>query len=551
MERGTYVIYLRKAAAFILVAVCMSVVCLNVPGSHYDGLSGQWAWMWGCFVVFFVGMAALFFISPKGVVAGLSGVSESIFMLYGFIEACWGLSQIYGFTFSNHALYSLTGSFYNPGPYSGYLSMMLPVCVNEWLKHRKEGNSWRNFFPMIVMGMILCVLPAGMSRSAWIAAALSSLYVVCMQFRGTIADYLRHHRKKSYLYGGLLVIGLSVALAFIYSMKKESAQGRVFLWKTGIAAIGQDPWTGCGWNKVGAAYGYAQEEYFSKGDYTATEEHVAANPEYAFNEYIQVAVAWGVPALCLILIIVVLSVCSAHRRKLYGLCGAFISLMLFSFSSYPFQFPAFLSALTVLVITCGMCGLSIGNKIVKGVCLVVYMGVAIYSGYMCSGEQEKLQVCKKWMNSRIYYNSGTYALCVDEYSSLYNRMKWNSRFLFEYGHALHKLSRYKESNSVLEEGMKVSGDVMFLNIIGKNEYAMKDYGKAEYWLLRSVHRLPTRIYPYYLLAKLYSDSSYFDVAKFERAAGMVLTKEPKVQSTAVRQMREEVSKIRWNLNSHT
>ena len=55
-------------------------------------------------------------------------------IILGGVEAVWGLRQIYGLTVSNHSLYALTGSFYNPGPYSGYLAMVFPICLSEWLK---------------------------------------------------------------------------------------------------------------------------------------------------------------------------------------------------------------------------------------------------------------------------------------------------------------------------------------------------------------------------------------------------------------------------------
>ena len=56
----------------------------------------------------------------------------------GGIEAVWGLRQLYGYAVSNHSLYVLTGSFFNPGPYSGYLAMILPVCLHQWLTKRGE-----------------------------------------------------------------------------------------------------------------------------------------------------------------------------------------------------------------------------------------------------------------------------------------------------------------------------------------------------------------------------------------------------------------------------
>lgn len=55
------------------------------------------------------------------------------------------------------------------------------------------------------------------------------------------------------------------------------------------------------------------------------------------------------------------------------------------------------------------------------------------------------------------------------------------------------------------------------------------------------NRLPNRIYPYHLLAKLYAEHpDVFPREKLDWAARMVLEKEAKVESTAIRQMREEV-----------
>ena len=51
------------------------------------------------------------------------------------------------------------------------------------------------------------------------------------------------------------------------------------------------------------------------------------------------------------------------------------------------------------------------------------------------------------------------------------------------------------------------------------------------------------MYPYYLLAKLYAEPEFYQEDKFRAAAGAVLTKEPKVESTAVREMRTEIKKM--------
>ena len=92
--------------------------------------------------------------------------------------------------------------------------------------------------------------------------------------------------------------------------------------------------------------------------------------------------------------------------------------------------------------------------------------------------------------------------------------------------------------------MRISSDAMIWNIIGKNCQALGNYEEAEEWFIRSTHRLPNRIYSYYLLAKLYAEyPEFFPREKLEWAVRMVLEKEAKVETTAIKQMREEVKEL--------
>ena len=460
-----------------------------------------------------------------------------LFIMAGAIETVWGLCQVYGYTASNHSLYALTGSFYNPGPYSGFVAMCLPVCLHEWLK---RGKSVGGYIALGVLLLMLCVLPAGMSRSAWIAAAVASAYIGWMHYRKPVTAWIRKHK--------VLTIGAVIAVSFAlcgaYLLKKDSADGRLLMWKVSVQAIKEKPLTGYGWDYVAGAYGDAQEKYFSKGDYTAQEERVAGSPEYVFNEYLQAAMAWGVPVLCVILLLVIAAMAGYQLSGNYGLSGAMLSLAVFSFSSYPFQFPLFVAAFGLLVLT----GLS-GWLRFFPVALLFPVGLCwcagIYGGYVYfTHVQEREAVKNRWQRVRMFYHSGAYSEAVESYMPFHESMKWNARYLFELGHACHKAGKYDESNKYLKEALKISADPMILNILGKNSQAEKLYIEAEHYLLRSVGRLPGRIYPYYLLFKLYDEMPEGKYAKGRKewAARMVLEKEPKVQSTAIHEMREEVSK---------
>ena len=149
--------------AGIPVALCLSVVCCSTSSLSSDILADDWRWMYACGVLSSAAFALLIFLFPARIKECLSAVVSWVFILYGGMEAVWGIRQVYGFTYSNHSLYALTGSFYNPGPYSGYLAMIFPICLYEWLK-RKEGKKTIPYYvALAVMLLILCVLPVSCS----------------------------------------------------------------------------------------------------------------------------------------------------------------------------------------------------------------------------------------------------------------------------------------------------------------------------------------------------------------------------------------------------
>ena len=415
----------------------------------------------------------------------------------GAAEAVWGLLQVYGYEPSNHSLYALTGSFYNPGPYSGFLAMCLPIALHEWLKGR---GIWKHLalVALVLMGV---VLPSGMSRSAWLAALVASVYVLAVHHWKAVCRYW-----KAVLAGLLLLVVLGIGA---YHWKKDSADGRLLMWKIAFTEV-IVPWNGVGWEYVAGAYGEGQERYFASGKGTEQEEHVAGAPEYVFNEYLQVGLAWGMPAMFGIVFLVIVCLKWGHESRQYGVCGGLLSLSVFAFSSYPFQFMEFILAFLALLVACAI-------------------------GYR-----------KKWVGAlALVLGIGIGAYLAD------NRPQKNARQMFEQAHALHKAGKWWASTELLKETMKVSSDAMVLNIIGKNFQAMGQPKVAEHWYVRSTHRLPNRIYPYYLLAKLYADHpDVFPKEKLEWAARMVQEKEPKVQSTAIRQMREEVKKLLIGKSNH-
>ncbi|WP_294503423.1 O-antigen ligase family protein [uncultured Bacteroides sp.] len=533
---------------FLAVCALLSLVCVTTPELPAAETIGQWVWF-GKVVLFSTGCIAITCLlqiwgrtSWKQIFSfpHFSAYVSWSLILFGGVEAIWGLRQLYGFSASGHFRYALTGSFFNPGPYAGYLAMVLPLCLHHFVRFR----DWKWLITSLkieraaagVVGvLILCVLPATMSRSAWVAALIGCGWVMYMHRDSRKWKLLWRRYKKRYVSWGIgIFLVLIVGGAGAFFLKPDSALGRLFLWKITCQAIANHPW-GCD-KGFAFAYGEAQEAYFSKGDYAEWEERVAGSPEYAFNEYLELTLTQG-PAICIMLIVITFACLWAGTQfRRYGVCGAIVTLLVFSFSSYPMHLPAFIVAYVCLLLACGI-GDIIAKPVILSACLIIWTG-----GFHGKWQREK-DACRDWVNARILYHAGAYTAANAAYDKLYPQLREKGTFLFEYGHSLHKAGFYNESNKYLDKALVYCADPMILNVIGKNYQALRCYNWAEELLLASVHRLPGRIYPYYLLAKLYAEPEFLNREKFEEMKGIVLMKAPKIHSTAIEEMRREVEEI--------
>ena len=477
----------------------------------------------------------------------------------GGIEAVSGMRQLHGFEGSNHSLFKLTGDFYNPGPYSGYLAIVLPVClwmILEWGKEKRvHSHASLRYLGWIGLLAIIVVLPAGMSRTAWIAAAVSCGWVYWVQRIGweKTKRYMNGNRALAIVSSILILISIAGSLAGIYLLKKDSANGRLLLWKVTGQAIREQPWTGIGTGGFPAAYAEAQAEYFTSGKASETEMMVAGCPEYGFNEFLQIGLEQGLVGLMVFVLLFSYSLFRGVKNRQAGAAGGILALMVFSLASYPLQLPEFWVVLVVLMGVANSntpvdADISVdadtpptpsreGRKILS----VTMIGVlAICCGWIFRQQKGYYEGYKKWNTLKMLYNSKAYEAAGEGYEELVSLMGHKPELLFEAAQCLSKSERFKEANRLLERAMKLSGDPMIHYMAAKNEQSMGNYQKAENLLLHAIDMLPERIYPYYLLTKLYSEPGFFQKDKFLKAANAVLEKEPKVKSTAIREMREEV-----------
>ena len=297
--------------------------------------------------------------------------------------------------------------------------------------------------------MCLIVLPASMSRAAWLAIGVASLVFGFKELN--LANGIRKHKALAAITFVIVIILMTGA----FFLKKDSAIGRLHIWHMELRAITEEPLTGYGKGSVLGVYGDTQAEYFAEKERPEIIAKVAGCPEYAFNEYLKIGVEYGIPAMLGVIVglIIVIALLLKFRSPFaYGL----IAFCVFAFFSYPLE--------------------------------------AIHI---------KSDAEKKWDSIRYLSSMELYEDAVEELAPLYDDLKDNYRYMYDYGYALYRCKRYQESTDILKDGAAISSDPMFYNIIGRNKEAMGLYEEAEQAYLHAHYMVPQRLYPLTLLMHMH------------------------------------------------
>lgn len=479
----------------------------------------------------------------------ISNVLILLLIIWGGVEAMWGLGQLYDFLPAGHSIFKITGSFFNPGPYGGFIAVILPFTLHYWLFFRGKKNFIQ--YPLLLV-IILCILilPATLSRTAWIACLLGCLAVgagqdnIKLQLNG-----FKQRNKKFILIGIILISILLMGIGYMgYNLKRDSANGRIFMWKISVLAIKETPLVGGGLGSFPKRFANAQENYFKQNLATENEKNVAGSPEYAFNEYLRILVEQGFVGLLIFLAISFLIIGNGVKNNQWGATGGFISLCVFAFASYPYYLWQFLLIWILLGVLClgsskEKTEIFKNNIYQKYITLGGFILLCIFFGYTSFLQYDFYKAEKKWKNLSFLYATKIHNGLQKNYQDLYPMLNANPKFIFEYASTLNASKQYKKANECIKRGLLLSCDPMFYNLQGRNYHEMGNYNESEKALINSINLLPKRIYPYYLLTKLYADTSNYQPKKMKWAAYKVLEETPKVQSQAIDEMRKEVKAI--------
>lgn len=434
-------------------------------------------------------------------------------VVYALFELMYGAMQL-AEGGSNHYLYPMTGTFLNPGPYSASLAMGLVVLCQYKEEMQKDCSLYKDIrlSHLLTVGIMafIIILPSTWSRAALLSAA------VCL----CIVYWKRLRRWRWWLLGVCLV-----AIALLYYLKSGSANGRLAVNYIAAQCVVDSPLVGNGIGSFFYCYAGKTAELANTGlPFDANALDVL---DYAFNDFMLVAVEQGLAGLMFALLLAGLSLYTLWRMS-RSLALGLLSLLAFSLFSYPFELLPY-QVIAVVLIAYSANG---ARSCKLHVNIFAVMVVALLLAYLPWGQLKAKREAEREYKMMAGMTDKAF---IDDYYELMPMLDDNRNFLFDFAKTLRKARRYNDSNAMLRKGALISNDPMFYVLQGNNYRDMGYWQLAENSYQKAFSVMPNRLYPLYQLMRLYEQMG--DKEKTMRMAWRIISFKEKVESPATREMK--------------
>ena len=487
---------------------------------------------------------------------------DKIFLTILFVvllrEIILGYSQLMNST--GILPFCLTGSFIQSGLYGGFLTIL--VCVfsgfifkensafyktvigSGGLTQKKKAILFTQYILLLLGFAIIFLIICTQSRTSILSLVIS---LSVLAFKNSKAKLFinKHWLKITCL---IVVFGFGA-----YFYKKPSADGRFLMNRISIRAIASNKWNGVGPGNYAGAYGKSQAALFSEMmssknndiDWEAIGENkrlIADCPTKAFNEYLNIGVEYGVISLMLFSGIIVTAIIQSLKND-NAWCFGLIGFSIFALFSYPLHSLQFQILLPFLLGACTR-GCDSRSDVRHIVFYLAFICIQMFNkNNKNTPNYDSLNM--EWSRASYWYNAKEYQYVIETCDNLLLYFLNDYEFLFAYGHSLNKVGQYEKSDSILKIGTELSSDPMFWNVMGNNSLAQGRYREAEERYKYAFYMVPNRLYPLYLLAKLYYTEG--DTVRFLQMAEMVEEFIPKVESVNTESLRTEIRELKSTL----
>lgn len=439
------------------------------------------------------------------------------------VQAVYGIGQWMHWLSINSG-YEVTGSFDNPAGFASCLCVSLPFAI---LYREQVGMKLlKNYACGITLILFIAIL-LSMSRTGIFCVILVFIIVLYRQL--PLKSSFKFFFSVAFL---ILFIGVS------YYLKKDSADGRLLIWKSSWEMVKNTPFWGNGLGTFRAHYMDYQADFFEK--YPNSQYAILAdNVLSPFNEYLSVILQFGIMGLLILLFLVFILIYCYRRQPCIEKKVALLSLLsiaVFAFFSYPFTYPFtwIIVCLDIYILLKGCFRITVSVFYRDLLCcfLIISSSVTLFKLCRCIDAEYKWKA--------IAYQHPTDEI-LSRYKDLLPIMGENPFFLYNYSIALFDAGYLDESLEKARQCRYYWADYDLELLLGNICKRKKKYVEAEKYYRKASFMCPCRFVPLHQLFEIYGEMG--EMKKKCDIALMILEKIVKVNSRTVMQIRYKAAQF--------
>lgn len=460
-------------------------------------------------------------------------------LLIGGGQAILGLLQLYGYQQSLHTGYKMTGSFHNPGPYGIYIAAIFVFALGNYLYGKNQ--TLKN---IAAFACVLCVLvlPSTQSRSAWVGAAIGALYLLFTKY-GLV--YVKKYFTNTFFNIAMVTILFTIGV-MLYSFKPNSALGRVLTWQVSLEMVKNNSLTGIGYDQFANKYGFYQASFFKNNPNHTTFATLADKNGYAFNDLLQILVENGIIGFVLFILVIYFTFFTATHKNAtdisYASKAGIITLLCACIFSYPLQLiPITWLLLFFIALISAQSRQKFSFAIPLPTKIFGVIGFSFLLLFILKNTLNEYQTKQIWQQADDAVALQDFKKAEKIYRIVLLQQPNLDNALLGYGKTLYINGKIQESVNVLEKASKSIADPFLYSNLADSYTALKKYNLAEKAYLTSIAIIPNRMYPKYLLAKMYLQKQ--DTVKAKAMAKQILAMPIKTTSLATTDMLAEMKKV--------
>lgn len=470
----------------------------------------------------------------------------------GFIQIIIGFLQLYNILPNYNPDFPVTGTFFNSGPYNGYLASIFPIALGLYWS-RKTGNDLNsieknktsvilNAKEGVLLGFLIgCIffLPILKSRASLIAMFASCLYTLKTPINSWIKKL--HKNLRTTLLASLSII-LILGILYLIFWKMDSSMGRFLILKNTFSIISEKPFFGFGFDSFKSTYMDFQAQHFSTPR-PSQEMLLADNVYYSFNELLQLIAENGLLSLVFLSLIIntIYKEQNTYWESILSKAGL-LSILVFSFFSYSSEIlPIKINGIVFLAIISNYSAERpiyekhpvATNKQAKRIfftCLALFSSV-----YILSFLYKYAKGFQLYRNGFIYYSNSDFKNSLFSYSKIYDIFNSDGEYLINLAKTKFFLGSYRSSLCDLNRAENYISNTVLYIAIGDSYLNIKEYDLAENAYENAINMVPNRLYPKYLLLKLYIQNGQAE--KADSAANIISNTKLKINSPATDSIR--------------